>query len=124
MLGKKYTKFITALRKLLVSDRNCTLFLLPKSSLSYFQNLKHPSSVLQNPTPISFSELTLGNSLSLWLKPQYKQHVIKFIAIYCYSTVNQVSEARNIIVPSVTAKSFKMQCYLLFHNAEHEESLP
>ena len=68
--------------------------------------------------------MTLGNSLSVWLAPQYDQHTIKFIAIYCYSIFNQVSGAKNICVPSVTAKFFKMQCEFLIHNAELGECLP
>ena len=80
-------------------------------SLSYFQNLKHPDSVLQKSNShLVFGADTQFGCLSVWPKLQYEQHVIKFIAICCYSTVNQVYEARNILVPSVTAKSFNIQC--------------
>ena len=49
-IGKSHTKLIAALKKLLLdSYPSCALFLLhiPQSSLSYFQNLKLPSLVLQ-----------------------------------------------------------------------------
>ena len=96
-IGKSHIKFIAALKKLLLdSYPSCALFLLSHSIEQFilFSKSETPQvRYCKNPTPIMFSELALGNSLSVWLKPHYEQHVIKFIAIYCYSTINQVSEA-------------------------------
>ena len=102
-IEKTTPRFLSQLRTVLFSCSIEQFILFSKSVNTQVRYYKKP-------TQISFSELTLGNSLSVWLKPQYEQHVIKLMAIYFYLTINQLSEARNILVPSVTAKSFKMQC--------------
>ena len=72
--------------------------------------MKRRNSVLQKSNSnLVFRADTWKKSLN-WLTPQYEQHAIKFISIYCYAILNQVSGARNILVSSVTAKSFKAQC--------------
>ena len=106
-------KIIVAMRKvLLVSNPSCTLFftcILHGVVYPIFEIWNTQVPYQKNPTSISFLELTFGNSLSVWLKPQCEQHVIKFIGIYCSLTINQVSEPGNILMQSVTTKSLKMQ---------------
>ena len=106
------TDAVEALKKLflLISLSSCALFLLSYSIewFALFLKLKQPSFVLQKPSYF----WTFENSPLFSLTHQYEQHTIKFIVIYFYSIFNQISEARNILVLSLTVKS-SVKLYVL-----------